>query len=128
MSKKTFAPETTKKINWVIKMYSDWCQYRNAIPSMEFIYCDLDDLHTITQGNLCFAMMRFITEVRKLDGSMFPGKTIYDLVVCVQMHLETFGFTWKLIDDPEFNELKYTLDNVMKQRVSDGVGLSVHQA
>ena len=128
LSKKSFAPETMKKINWVVKMFADWRKYKNSIPSMEFIYCDLDDVRKITQGNLCFAMMRFITEVRKLDGSMFPGKTIYDLVVSVQMHLETFGFTWKLIDDVEFTDLKYTLDNIMKQRVSEGVGLSVHQA
>ena len=73
-------------------------------------------------------MMCFITEVRKLDRSLFPGKTVYDLVVSVQMHLETFGFTWKLIDDVEFTQLKYTLDNVMKQCVAEGVGLSTKQA
>ena len=128
LTKKTFAPETDKKINWVVNMFSEWRQYRNSIPSMEFIYADLDDVCTLTVGNLCFAMTRFITEVRKLDGSTFPGKTVYDLVVCVQMHLERHGFTWKLIDDPEFKDLKFTLDNVMKQRVSDGVGISVRQA
>ena len=125
MSRKTFAPETSKKINWVVKMYADWPQYRNAIPSNEFIYCDLDDLNTVTQGNLLFAMMQFITEVRKLDGSHFPGKTIYEIVVCVQMHPESFGFTWNVVDDPEFNELKYTLDNIMKQCVSEGVCVCV---
>ena len=128
LTRKTFAPESTKKINWVVKMFAEWHQYRNSIPSMEYIYCDLDDVRTITEGNLCFAITRFITEVCKLDRSPFPRKTIYDLVVCLQMHLETMGFTWKLIDDPVFTDVKFTLDNVMKQSVSNGVGLAVCQA
>ena len=66
--------------------------------------------------------------MRKLDGSLFPGKTVYDLVVSVQMHLETYGFAWRLIDGEEFTELKYTLDNIMKQRVTDGIGLTTKQA
>ena len=47
-SGKIFAREKVQKINWVIKMYSEWRQYRNAIPSMEFIYCDLDKIDTVT--------------------------------------------------------------------------------
>ena len=39
--------------------------------------------------------------------------------------LYAFKCTWKLIDDPSFIQVKYTLDNVMKQKVSEGVDLSV---
>ena len=70
----------------------------------------------------------FITEVRKLDGSLFPGKTLYDIVVCVQMYLETYGFKWKLIDDTDFRELKFTLDNMMKANTASGIRIAVHQA
>ena len=125
LTKKSFAPETTQKINWVVKIFADWCAYHNSIPSMEFIYCNLDDVHTITEDNSIFAVTRFITEVPKL--SPFPGKTIYDLV-CIQMHLKTFGFTWKIIDDPCFHDIKYTLDNVMKQHVTSRIGINVRQA
>ena len=44
------------------------------------------------------------------------------------MHLKTFGFTWKLIDDCAFTSLKFTLDNVMKERALSGVGSCVKQA
>ena len=44
------------------------------------------------------------------------------------MYLETKGFTWKPIDDKDFGQLKYTLDNMMKHNTSISVGVSVQQA
>ena len=77
MSRKTFAPDTMKKINWVVNMFSEWHSYCNAYAvMMETIDCDLHDLRSITKSNLNFAMTRFITEVRKIDGGLFPGKTL----------------------------------------------------
>ena len=92
------------------------------------ITCDLRDINSIEKENLCLALRQFITEVRKLDGQHFPGKTLYEIIVSVQMHLETFGLTWKLIDGNNFTSLKFTLDIVMKQRASSGIGFSVRQA
>ena len=128
MSRKTFAPDTMKKINWVVNMYDEWRKYRNGLGSLEYIVCDLHDVGNITKFNLCFALTRFVTEVRKLDGELFPGKTLYEIIVSVQMYLETQGFNWKLIDDKEFTDLKFTLDNVMKSNTSAGIGISVRQA
>ena len=122
MSRKTFAPETSKKISWVVNMYNQWREYRNNLPQLEYIFCDLENIPSVNAQDLCFAMTCFITEVRKIDGSEFPGKTIYEIVVCVQMYLETKGYNYRLIDGGEFTELKYTLDNVMKKRTTDGIG------
>ena len=102
--------------------------YRNDFSITEKIQCDLDDVDTVTRENLCYAMTRFITEVRHIDGKPFPGKTLYEIVVCIHMYLETYGFTWKLIDDIEFVELKFTLDNIMKALTASGVGVVVKQA
>ena len=66
-------------------------------------------------------------EVKKIDGHDFPGKTLYHLVVCIQFHLECLGFAFKIINDPAFKDLKFTLDNTMKARVSQGIGLLVKQ-
>ena len=95
---------------------------------MEFIECDLSDVENVTKSNLCYAMIQFITEVCKLDGELFSGKTLYEIVVSIQMYLESQGLNWKLIDDKEFSDLKFTLDNVMKSNTSAGVGITVHQA
>ena len=128
LTRKTFAAETMKKINWVVKMFSEWRLYRNEFSITEQIECDLEDVDNISRETLSFAMTRFLTEVRRVDGKHFPGRTLYDIVVCIQMYLETFGFTWKLIDDIEFRDLKYTLDNMMKNLTASGVGVSVKQA
>ena len=38
------------------------------------------------------------------------------------------GFSFKLINDEAFCDLKYTLDNTMKMRVASGIGISAKQA
>ena len=73
-------------------------------------------------------MSQFITEVKKVDGSEYPGKTLYDIVICVQFHLETLGFAWKLLNEEGFKDVRFTLDNVMKIRTSQGIGISVKKA
>ena len=78
--------------------------------------------------SLKFGLCRFITEIKKLDGSDFPGKTLYHLVVCIQLFLESQGFGFKLINDPAFKELKYTLDNTMKACTVMGIGNSIKKA
>ena len=67
-------------------------------------------------------------EIKKLDGTEYPGKTLYDIVICLQFHLECLGFSFKLINGDQFRDVKCTLDNTMKQQVASGIGLSVRQA
>ena len=105
-------------------MFREWRAYHHS-NGYEHIACDLDDKSTITQESLIFAMARFITEVKKVDGSEFPGKTLYEIVICVQFHLETLGFGWKILNEEPFKDVKFTLDNVMKLRTSEGIGNSV---
>ena len=81
---------------------------------LECIICDLDDMSTISENSVKFGLWHFITEIQKVNGSDFPGKTLYDIVVCIQFHLETLGFGWKLINDEGFKDVRFTLDNIMK--------------
>ena len=130
MAKKSFAPETFKKINWAVTMYRKWRIHRNDCfnDTGEFIFCNLDDDSSITQENFIFAMCRFITEVKKVSGEDFPAKTLYDIVICVQFHLETLGLSWHLLNDDQFKEVKFTLDNLMKERTEMGLGLRTKRA
>ena len=127
LSHKSFSAETLKQIRWVRKMYHDWREYRHA-HGLAFIACDLEDSATITAESLKFALCRFTTEVKKIDSQDFPGKTLYHIVVCVQFHLECMAFASKLINDPAFKDLRFTLDNTIKARVSQGIGISVKKA
>ena len=128
LAKKNFADDTMKKVNWATKMYNDWRMHRNSSSDLEDIYCDIFDKETINHDSLVFALTRFVTEVKKLDGSDFPGKTLYEIVICIQFHLETMGYAFKLISEEGFKDVKYTLDNVMKMCTAQGIGSKVKKA
>ena len=127
LTRKSFSDETRKKINWVLNMYRDWHVYRNNL-GLAHISCDLDNMDTVFEESLKFALCRFIVEVKKIDGSDFPAKTLYDIIICVQFHLELQGVMWRLLNDDIFSDVKFTLDNIMKERTSEGVGISVRRA
>ena len=129
LSKKNFSDETLKKVRWVRNIFAEWRFDRNMKQfEDEVVECDLEYRNTITPESLVFAMQRFVTEIRKLDGSDYPPKNLYQIVLCVQFHLETLGFTWKLLDQDMFKEIRFTLDNVMKIQTSCGVGVTVKKA
>ena len=125
---KNFLDETLKKVTWVRRMFSQWRLDHNKNSMDETIMCDLDDHETITEDNLVFAMCRFIREIKKMNGEQFPAKTLYEIVMCMQFHLESIGFLWHLLSDNLFVDLKFTLDNVMKERASLNVGGPVKKA
>ena len=63
-------------------MYREWRLHCHGL-GFEKIECDLEDPATITAETLKFALCCFVTEVKKLDGSDYPGKTLYHLVICI---------------------------------------------
>ncbi len=66
-----------------------------------------------------------MNEVRRKDGIEFPGKMLYDLILCVQFYLEKKGIFWKLVDDPDFVRLKFTVDNLIKKRAGERLSSSM---
>ena len=127
LSHKNFSEETMRKVHWVRKMYSEWRSYRHSL-GLEYIECDLENKETISEESLKFGLCRFITEVKKVNGEEFPGKTLYDIIVCMQFHLECMGYSYKIINDVAFKDLKFTLDNTMKECTARGIGISIKQA
>ena len=107
-------------------MYREWREH--SISQNETFMCDLDDKETITLDSLSVAIPHFISEVKKVNGQPYPSKTLYDIVICVQFQLELFGFTFKLLNDQDFSSIKWSLDNLMKKRTTEGVGMSVKKA
>ena len=117
-----------KKVHWVRRMFTDWRQYRNSSPSLESVQSDINEFQSLKQDQFCKDVCKFLTEVKKVDGSEFPARTMYDIVICLQFWLESNGVIWKLISDGVFAELKFTLDNVMKSRHEAGIGNKVRKA
>ena len=108
-------------------MYHEWRIAHNAT-GIDLIECDLEEVSTFSVESFIFGVKRFVTEIHKLDGSDFPAKTLYQIVVCLQFHLENIRLMWRLLDDKDFTEVQFTLDNVMKQCVSSGIGIRVKKA
>ena len=117
-----------KKVRWVLKMYRDWRNFSNGSNNLMNIVTDLDGVQNLSKLQFVKDIYRFLTEVKKLDGSEFLGKTLYDIIICFQFHLETLGFSWKLLCDEVFKDIRFTLDNLMKQRCALGIGVSVQKA
>ena len=128
LAHKSFSDETMKKVSWVRNMYNDWRIFRNSQPTLQDVKCDLEKLGDFSKEDLCYDLCRFITEVKKLDGSDFPSRTLYDIIICVQFWLESNVYNWKLVSSGEFEKLKFTLDNTMKERAFSGIGLKVRKA
>ena len=128
LMRKSFSEEPMKKVHWARRMYCDWRLFRDSQENLRSYSCNLDDMATVNKHDLNEAMCRFITEVKKVDGSDYPSKTLYDIVFCIQFWLEMQGLAWKLLNDQAFQDLKFTLDNLMKQCTTLGLGNSVRQA
>ncbi len=49
---------------------------------------------------------------------------IYQMVISIQMYLESERIYWKLLskEDPDFVDLFFTVDNLMKEQMSEGLG------
>ncbi len=89
---------------------------------MRIIWGDLNNVSQVSKGNLAFSLCAFISEIKKVDGGEYPGATLYQIVICIQFFLQKNGLNWRLLDDPDFLRLRYTLDNVMKERAKQGLG------
>ncbi len=123
LSKKTFSDNTNCKINWAMNLYCDWYfkRCKAAECDSRIKWSNLESGQLVV-ANLAYSLSCFISEVRKKDGGEYPGDSLYQLVICIQFHLEHTGRHWKLIDGEDFLPLKFTLDNLMKERAALRLG------
>ena len=75
-----------------------------------------------------YSMCAFIAEVRKVDGSEYPGKTLYHLVVSIQKFVNSEGKNWKLLEAGSFTKIRTVLNNLMMERAKANIGTIKHQA
>ncbi len=117
MSEKTFAASTERKIQWAVNLFQNWRFSRVRLPECDgrLRWCDIED-GRIQPSNLAHCLCVFLTEVRRVDGTEYPAKTLYSIIVLLQMHFDKMGKLWKLIDGNDFVKVKHTLDNLMKEQ------------
>ena len=127
LKKRTFA-----KVQWAVRAYQEWRESRiNDVMNydLDIFESNLDDLENLREKQFENALCRFIPEVTKVkDKGEYPGKTLYEMVIALQKFLTEKGFTWKLIDGPNFSNVRVVLDNVMKERAEAHIGMVRKQA
>ena len=126
-----YAESTETKIKWSVDLFSKWLSSRNLFamknPNVQLSPI-LTDLEHMSRDELNYCLSRFVIKVRKQNGQLYPGKTLRELVLCMQFFLEKKGKCYKLLQDEDFIQLQTTLDNTMKDIAKKGVGIHVRQA
>ena len=120
------------KMMWAVRAYNEWRNNRlNDIMNFDnkIFEANLNNIDNLTKEQLEYGLVRFIPEVRKLkSGDDYPGKTLYEMCVAIQKFVNIKGKKWKLVDGPDFCELRNVLDNVMKERARRNIGMVKRQA
>ena len=86
------------------------------------------NLEDMTKDELNYSIARVICEVKKQNGDKYPGVTLHELVICLQLYFDTMNKPYKFLQQQEFLQIKNTLDGQMKDRASEGLGSRPKQA
>jgi hypothetical protein len=126
-------PETTRKtVMWAVNLFEVWRKQRNGRLLKQSVASCVDlissDLVHLPDKQLQTALARFIVEVRKVDGSPYPPKTVRQLILLLQMHLNNHHRPVHLLSDPKFSSLQNVVDRLMKKRAEEGLGLQTRRA
>ena len=128
------ADNSRRKWCWVLRVFEDWRKARNKLvlkdPYLgEPVYEKA--LPSMSDEELDDVLGKFVAEVRKEGQEEYPGKTLCEMICCIQAY---FRIECKrnitLVDKKgcNFRNLNSALDFQMKQRSSAGVGVDVKQA
>ena len=128
-----YATATDKKVKWVLSTFNLWREERNKQATMHpkmniTTICEGKDITEFTTDELNFAIARFIKECRNQKGQKYPGNTLREMVLCLQMYLNKHGFVYKFLNDTSFSRIRNCLDNTMKATAAEGIGLERKQA
>ncbi len=66
--------------------------------------------------------------MKKQNHDDYPGKTLHELVICLQLYFDMLHRSYKFLQDTDFLQVKNTLDGLMKDRASAGLGIRRKQA
>ena len=89
-----FSESTHTKIRWATRLFYSWRDDRNVksrskpearVPEIPW------DLLEMSKDNLNYALSRFICEVTKSNGEDYPGETLYEIIISLQLFFEQEG-------------------------------------
>ena len=120
---KGYVPQNTEKnTQWAIRVFEQWqearCVRGNPVPD-KLLQAPYDI------GALSHWLSLFVSEVRKADGSLYPPKSIYQLLCSILRYMkqqDPFAPNFLQRKDGRFRELHGTCESVFRQLREKGVG------
>ena len=80
----TDSKATRRNTTWAKNLFSEWRNHRNNLPGN---CTPIPTLDRMTDVELDNNLSLFIMEIRKNDGSQYPGKTLYCITTGIRRHL-----------------------------------------
>ena len=125
---KGFVPENTKKsTTWATRVFKEWVLERNVSAEEQ---CPVDLVQKPDPKLLNFWLCRFVTEVRKKDGSPYPPRSIHLILAGLQrIVLEISPNAPKFFDqsDSTYRDLRRSCDTIYRELRSQGIGTEINR-
>ena len=109
---------------YCVNLWEEWRNHR-----LQHTTATIPLLLEMTNTDLQHWMTRFIMEVRKKDGSIFPPNTLHHIRCGIMRHLRTNGKpALDFFKDPEFADFRASIDAEMKHLQAAALGSQRKQA
>ena len=122
--KKGIPKKTLEDTKYCLNLWEEWRKYCQQTTGDA-----IAPLSEMTQEEVQHWLTRFILEVRKKDGSVYPPNTLYHICCGLMRHLKWTGKPEiNFFKDKEFADFRASLDAEMKNLQSQGIGSKKRQA
>ena len=126
LSKGFISPNTAADMRKCVHLFKEWAKDRNACFPGEKVPDDL--LLTDDHQSLSHWLLLFCTEMRKVDGTCYPPRTIQHYLLGIQQHLrECKQVHINLFTDSDFSTLHKLVDALYHKLHSEGISCLVNQ-
>lgn len=121
MQKEATPPSTQQKARWAYNVFLKWSEWKTLQKANVTLLSEMGD-EEIDQ-----TLALFVREVRKEDGSRYPGRSLNEIVLSLQKYLELNGKIVRLLD-PKMSLLRAALNLEMQKSTKAGIGMITKQA
>ena len=109
-------------MKWAVGIYDEWRKVRNAEQSDLLMH--IPPLLQLTHDHekLTDTICQMLSEARKKNGEEYPGSTLSDIIVMLNVYMKKNEVDVNLLSDT-FHHVWTVLDTIMKSRNTQGVGI-----
>ena len=116
--------KTQDQTKWSLTVWREWTEQRRGrlIEKAELEYPLATNFGAMTPEERNFWLVKFVVEVRRVDGKEYPANILYQLCCGLACSLKSDCPTIKLFEDVLFTSFCETLDSRLKELKSSGEG------